>query len=119
MCFENAHEYMGWDIYPQNLTELSSLDVDAMRCHRQISQLSKELFVAADESTFDYMGLHARNEGMYSVVSVAHDVLCWRHVVADIQKGSSRMIICKHLRTTDDLCAVMKPAQMASLLSVD
>jgi hypothetical protein len=65
MCSSKADEYEGWEVYPQNLP-LASLAVDASRSNCQISQLSQELFVANDESTFGYMGMGASMTGMYS-----------------------------------------------------
>ena len=61
----SADEYEGWEVYPQNLP-FTSLEVDAPRSNRRISQLSKELFVANHESTFGYMGLGEPKTGMYS-----------------------------------------------------
>ena len=61
----SVDEYEGWEVYPQNLP-FTSLEVDAPRSNRRISQLSKELFVANHESTFGYMGLSEPKAGMYS-----------------------------------------------------
>ncbi len=65
MCSLSAGEYEGWEIYPQNIP-LASLEVDASRSNRRISQLSKELFIENHESTFEYMDLGAPKIGMHS-----------------------------------------------------
>ncbi|RFU31765.1 hypothetical protein B7463_g4560, partial [Scytalidium lignicola] len=54
MSHLDADEFDGWDTYPQNLG-LSLLDIDASRIDRRISQLTKELFVDKDESTFRWV----------------------------------------------------------------
>ena len=46
----------GWEIYPENLSR-SPPDLEASRNSSRISQLSKDLFVANQESTFQYVAI--------------------------------------------------------------
>lgn len=62
----SADDYEGWEIYPQSLS-VAQVELDASRSNRRISQLSKELFVANDESEFAFMSLSACKEGTYPV----------------------------------------------------
>lgn len=55
-------EYLGWDIYPLNL-RLSAVESDASCCNARITQLSKELFVANNESLFECLRLSDRKTG--------------------------------------------------------
>lgn len=50
-------------MYPQTLS-IAHVELDLSRSNRQISRLSKELFVADDESAFTFFGLSACKEGM-------------------------------------------------------
>lgn len=63
MFSSSADSYEGWEIYPQALA-VSPVERDPSHSNRQISRLSKELFVAADESAFTFLGVSACKEGM-------------------------------------------------------
>ena len=45
-----------WERYPQNL-HLAASDLEASRINTRISQLSKDLFVANPQSTFEYTAI--------------------------------------------------------------
>lgn len=94
MCSLSADEYEGWEVYPQNLP-VASLEVDASRGNRRISQLSKELFVANHESTFGYMGLGAP------------------------KTDGSRDVALEHIQTTERLSAVMELGQATSVFFIN
>ncbi|KAF2682038.1 hypothetical protein K458DRAFT_433038 [Lentithecium fluviatile CBS 122367] len=55
-------EYANWETYPQNL-HVSPLGVDAYRSSHQIDRLSKELFVANHESSFDFLAMDPPRDG--------------------------------------------------------
>ena len=46
----------GWERYPENLSRAPP-ELEASRNSTRISQLSKDLFVANQESTFQYMAI--------------------------------------------------------------
>lgn len=105
----NADEYEGWEVYPQNL-RLPALEVDAFRSNLRISQLSKELFVANNESSFGYLGLGAQKTGMY--------LESWCSAVVNRWKDGSRDVALEYIQTTERMSALMELAQATSLLLV-
>jgi hypothetical protein len=62
MCSSRFDENDGWERYPQNLF-LAPLESEASRNNTRISQLSKDLFVANHESTFECMAIGIPNKG--------------------------------------------------------
>jgi hypothetical protein len=67
MCPSRFDSNDGWKGYPQNL-DLAPLESDACRNSTRISQLSKDLFVANNESTFEFMAIDVTNNGKASSV---------------------------------------------------
>jgi hypothetical protein len=62
MSSSRFDENDGWERYPQNLC-LAPLESEASRYNTRISQLSKDLFVANHESTFECMAIGIPNNG--------------------------------------------------------
>ncbi|OAL46355.1 hypothetical protein IQ07DRAFT_148192 [Pyrenochaeta sp. DS3sAY3a] len=86
MFSSNTNGYEGWEIYPQTLS-FAQLELDPSRKNRQISRLSKELFVATDESAFTFLGVSAcREEGTHEVVS--SDIQSTEKLSAVMELGS-------------------------------
>jgi Tfp pilus assembly protein PilX len=56
-----------WKRYPQNL-RLAPLESEASRNDTRISRLSKDLFVANNESTFEIIAIGVGNNGKASSV---------------------------------------------------
>ncbi|KAF1927264.1 uncharacterized protein M421DRAFT_65877 [Didymella exigua CBS 183.55] len=65
MCSSRFPSNDDWKRYPQNLC-LGSLESDASRNNTRISRLSKDLFVANDESTFEFIAIDTPNNGKAS-----------------------------------------------------
>jgi hypothetical protein len=67
MCPSKFDSNDDWKGYPQNLG-FAPLESDACRNNTRISQLSKDLFVANNESTFEFMAIDVTNNGKASSV---------------------------------------------------
>ena len=63
----NVDDNDGWKRYPQNLG-FAPLESDASRNDTKISHLSKDLFVANDESTFEFTAICVPHKGKASNV---------------------------------------------------
>jgi hypothetical protein len=62
MCPSTLDSNDDWERYPQNL-RLVPLESDASRNDTRIRQLSKDLFVANNESTFEFIAIGVPNNG--------------------------------------------------------
>ena len=67
MCPSRFDSNDDWKRYPQNL-RLAPLESDASRNDIRISRLSKDLFVADNESTFEFIAIGVTNNGKASSV---------------------------------------------------
>ena len=67
MCPSRFDSNDDWKRYPQNL-RLAPLESDASRNDIRISRLSKDLFVADNESTFELIAIGVTNNGKASSV---------------------------------------------------
>ena len=67
MCPSRFDSNDDWKRYPQNL-RLAPLESDASRNDIMISRLSKDLFVADNESTFEFIAIGVTNNGKASSV---------------------------------------------------
>jgi hypothetical protein len=63
MCSSNDYGNEGWKVYPENL-RFAPIEVDPAGSNQLICQLSKELFVENQESTFEHANLGALQIGM-------------------------------------------------------
>jgi len=79
-------EYANWETYPQNL-HVSPLGVDAYRSSHQIDRLSKELFVANHESSFDFLAMDPPRDGKYLQHMLANSQLTCQQIAAAMQHG--------------------------------
>ncbi|EMD91849.1 hypothetical protein COCHEDRAFT_1154873 [Bipolaris maydis C5] len=75
MCPLQADDNYGGERYPQNLG-LASLDSDASRHDARLSQLSKQLFVANDDSTFEFTAIGVPHDGNFIDQSYTWSRLC-------------------------------------------
>jgi hypothetical protein len=62
MCPSRFDSNDGWKRYPQNL-RLAPLESDASRNDTRISRLTKDLFVANNESTFEFIAIGVADNG--------------------------------------------------------
>ena len=67
MCPSRFDSNDDWKRYPQNL-RLAPLESDASLNDIRISRLSKDLFVADNESTFEFIAIGVTNNGKASSV---------------------------------------------------
>ncbi|PVI01288.1 hypothetical protein DM02DRAFT_654672 [Periconia macrospinosa] len=67
----NPEAYQGWEEYPQNIS-LRLLQTDVARSHRRLSERSKELFVANDDSKFARMKDGYRDVNIKQVTTTEH-----------------------------------------------
>ena len=67
MCPSRFDSNDDWKRYPQNL-RLAPLESDASHNDIRISRLSKDLFVADNESTFEFIAIGVTNNGKASSV---------------------------------------------------
>ena len=67
MCPSRFDSNDDWKRYPQNL-RLAPLESDASRNDTRISRLTKDLFVANNESTFELIAIGVTNNGKASSV---------------------------------------------------
>ncbi|KAJ6272007.1 hypothetical protein PSV08DRAFT_408869 [Bipolaris maydis] len=94
MCPLQADDNYGGERYPQNLG-LASLDSDASRHDARLSQLSKQLFVANDDSTFEF-----------TAIGVPHD-------------DGGHKVLTEQIGSTKSLNAVLGLGSTTSLVFID
>ena len=110
MCSSRFDSNDDWKRYPQNLV-LAPLEPDACRNNTRISQLSKDLFVANNESTFEFIAIDVTNNGKASSMM--------SHVSAiDESTDDGHDVSTQQIQSTESLKAIMELSPVTSVVSV-